>query len=347
LDFRGTDLDMVGMRPLSFFGGYEGAWFQTLMGGRGMVTRKAGWAAGVVAAALVLCGGARAYADDVYVGNWSDGKIVKITPDGAGSVFASGIRNLEGMAFDGAGNLYASQVNGNAIDKITPGGVVSTFASTSQPDILAFDRANNLYVGHASSIEKITPGGASSTFATGLYFPMGLAFDSEGNLYAANEGNNTIAKITPEGGVSTFVGTGLNNIRGLACDSANNLYVANIGDNTIRMFTPGGVGSVFASTGLNVPEQLAFDHAGNLYVANYGNNTIEKFTPGGVGSAFASGGLLNYPTGIAITPEPATLGLVAAGLAAMIIRRKKQAMPGCKACKNVYENRLGRVVSQN
>ena len=271
-----------------------------------MVTRKAGWAAGVVAAALVLCGGARAYADDVYVGNWSDGKIVKITPDGAGSVFASGIRNLEGMAFDGAGNLYASQVNGNAIDKITPGGVVSTFASTSQPDILAFDRANNLYVGHASSIEKITPGGASSTFATGLYFPMGLAFDSEGNLYAANEGNNTIAKITPEGGVSTFVGTGLNNIRGLACDSANNLYVANIGDNTIRMFTPGGVGSVFASTGLN-----------------------------------------NYPTGIAITPEPATLGLVAAGLAAMIIRRKKQAMPGCKACKNVYENRLGRVVSQN
>ena len=50
----------------------------------------------------------------------------------------------------------------------------------------------------ANTIEKFTPGGVGSVFATtGLNGPIGLAFDSAGNLYAANASNNTIEKFTP------------------------------------------------------------------------------------------------------------------------------------------------------
>ena len=88
--------------------------------------------------------------------------------------------------------------------------------------------------------------------------PIGLAFDSAGNLYAANYGANTIEKFTPGGVGSVFANTGLNSPIGLAFDSAGNLYAANYGANTIEKFTPGGVGSVFASSGLSNPTFLAF-----------------------------------------------------------------------------------------
>ena len=56
----------------------------------------------------------------------------------------------------------------------------------------------------------MTPAGAVSTFvSSGLDQPDGLAFDAAGNLYVANDSNNTISKVTPAGAVSTFVSSGL------------------------------------------------------------------------------------------------------------------------------------------
>src|SRR5512135_3305423 len=69
-------------------------------------------------------------------------------------------------------------------------------------------------------------------FASGLSSPQGLAFDASGNLFAANSGNNTIAKITSGGTVSPFA-SGLSSPQGLAFDASGNLYVANNGDSTI------------------------------------------------------------------------------------------------------------------
>ena len=168
-------------------------------------------------------------AGNLYVAVWTSQSIVKYTPGGVGSVFATGLQGLESLAFDRAGNLYVGTLWNNSIMKFTPGGVGSVFASSgiNEPDGLAFDSSGNLYVanGRGNTIEKFTPGGVGSVFATGLNYPYGLAFDKAGSLSVSNYqgpyyGGPAIQKFTPEGVGSVFATAGLADPAGIAFDSA-------------------------------------------------------------------------------------------------------------------------------
>jgi DNA-binding beta-propeller fold protein YncE len=129
--------------------------------------------------------------------------------------------------------------------------------------------------------------------------PIGLAFDSNGNLYAANYSGETIAKFTPGGAGSTFENGYLDLSFGLAIDTANNVYVANSYDEqNISKITPAGDLTFFATTGVGSAVGLAFAHNGNLYSADAGGNTVEKWTSADTGTTFASTGL-DVPYGIA------------------------------------------------
>lgn len=135
--------------------------------------------------------------------------------------------------------------------------------------------------------------------AGGLQQPTGLAFDSGGNLYVANQGANTIIKFAPNGSSSLFATSGLNQPYGLAFDVDGNLYAANAGSSTIQKFAPNGTSTLFANTGLVTPIGIAFDGSGNLYAVNLGNSTIQKFAPNGTGTRFNQGLSLASPLGIA------------------------------------------------
>ena len=191
--------------------------------------------------------------------------------------------------------------NGRPLSKLKAsiaGGLVAALAmSISATPARAF--TGYLYASTASTIERFTPAGVRSTFVTGLNVPTGLAFDTNGNLYAAIAGDGTIQKFTPNG-VGSTLATGLNSPFGLAIDANGNLYAAD-GDNTIQKVTPGGVVSTFASTGVNDPYGLTFDASGNLYVANNGDSSIVKFTPDGVGTTFRKSHV-NGLFGLAIDP---------------------------------------------
>ena len=159
--------------------------------------------------------------------------------------------------------------------------------------------ADTIYVStfNDNTIYKIDSSGNVSVFATassGLNYPLGLAFDNSGNLYAANDGNNTIEEFNSSGTGSVFATSGLNAPTGLAFDASGNLYVANYDNNTIEEFNSSGTGSVFATatSGVDHPYGLAFDSKGNLYVANAGNETIEEFGASGTGSVFATSGVI-------------------------------------------------------
>ena len=237
---------------------------------------------------------------NLYVGNAVGGTVTKITPGGVAAPFLSGygLTSVCAIAVDANNNIYVANTSAigggpDEILKVTPAGVVTTFATSSQglssPNAMAFDANGNLYVANltAANVLKFTPGGTVSTLvpsSIGFTSPVGLTCDSAGNLYVTTfyEGTNMLVKVTPTGVVTPLV-VGLRSIAGVAIDSRGTLYLADYASNTISSVTPGGVVSVLvgAAQGLSTPNSsMAFDSAGNLYVGNTGNNTVTKMTLG-------------------------------------------------------------------
>src|SRR5665213_1308555 len=201
--------------------------------------------------------------------------------------------NPKGVVSDTTGNIYVADSTRDFIRKVSPAGVVTTFAG-------------------AAAIQGAADGPAASAQ---FNQPGGVAIDTAGNIFVADTGNDTIRKITVAGQVSTIAGTPgtpgatngtggaalFNEPEGITTDSAGNVYVADTGNSTIRKITPAGVVSTVAGTPgvqgaqdgigsaaqFNSPESLTVDATGNLYVADTFNNTIRRITPTGTVTTFA------------------------------------------------------------
>ena len=187
--------------------------------------------------------------------------IYKIDPDGTVHTFVnSGLNRPFGIVFDPTGNLFVANEGGGTISKITPQGVVTTFATgLNIPIGLTRDNAGNLYAATSGTVTKIDPLGNLSTYATvPSFFAWGLAFNSAGDLFVsdgATNGTGSVARITPLGAVSTFA-SGFNQPEGLTFDAADNLYVANSVDNRVQVVSPGGSVSLYSN--VSSPTNVAF-----------------------------------------------------------------------------------------
>ena len=210
--------------------------------------------------------------------------------DGTGS--AARFEDPLGLAVDGSGNVYVTELFRDAIRKITPDGIVTTIA------------------GVEFSPSRTDGTGTSAGFSG----PYGLAADQNGNVYVADTGNGSIRVITPGGIVATLAGpsfgpgyedgTGaqaeFQGPKGVAVDGARNVCIADSENAVIRKIAPGGVVTTFAGTAgamgtadgtgaaarFNVPVGIAVDGSGIIYVADY-NGTIRKITPSGMVTTLA------------------------------------------------------------
>lgn len=180
------------------------------------------------------------------------------------------------------GDLYVADLTGT-IQAITPGGVVSTFATLTEPYGVVFDSFGDLYVADISTddIYEFTPGGAESTYATGFSSPTSLAVDSLNDLYVVENGNGQIIEIKPGNVESTFA-TGIGGVMG-AVDATNNVYVLNSAKTAVLKISPGGTQTTFIS-GLTSTDNIsgfAFDASGNFYLSDAVMGSITEYTASG------------------------------------------------------------------
>jgi uncharacterized protein (TIGR03437 family) len=261
---------------------------------------------------------------------------VGFSGDGGPATSAS-LNGIVGVAVDPAGNLYIVDTNNNRIRKVSNGtittvagngvsgfsgdGGLATSASLSSPTGAAIDLAGNLYIADGSNrIRKISPGGTIMTVAgngnlgfsgdggiatsASLGAPTGVAVDSAGNLYIADNFNERIRKVS-NGVITTVAGSGvpgysgdggpatsasLNLPYGVTVDSADNFFITESNNSRIRRVSGGtittvagnghqgfaGDGGPATSASLNFPYGVAVDSAGNLYIADSGNNRIRE-----------------------------------------------------------------------
>lgn len=204
--------------------------------------------------------------------------------DGVGT--AAQFNNPSGIAADAAGNLYVADAFNSLIRRISPAGVVTTYAGIR---------------GQRSLVNGPT---ANASFID----PMALALDVPGNVYVADgyfsppepntiAGRSIIRKITPQGMVSSLAGgfipetaedvdgTGaaarFSGISGMAADVQGNLYV---GDGRIRRITPDGVVSTYlarATGRLNSAGGMTIDASRTLYFADQGDHVVRALDAAG------------------------------------------------------------------
>jgi sugar lactone lactonase YvrE len=197
--------------------------------------------------------------------------IVRVSPDGRGTPFVTGILNATGLAFSPDGDLFVtSRAEGN--------------------------------------VYRIDDAGEPTVYAEGMGVATGAAFDADGNLFVGDR-SGTIFKINPERQIFVYA-TLEPSIAAyhLALDAAGTLYVTgptlSSNDAIWAIDTHGEARPWFR--GIGRPQGLALDRDGNVYLSAclHGQRGLVRITPHGQATLVLSGanlvGLAFSPLGTAI-----------------------------------------------
>jgi sugar lactone lactonase YvrE len=186
-----------------------------------------------------------------------------------------------GVAVDLNGIVYVADSGNHRIRMISPSGIVTTLAGSSQGFLDGF--------------------GTAAQFSG----PYGVAVDLNGTIYVADTFNNRIRMISSSGNVTTLAGSSegssdgvgtaaqFKRPSGVAVNSNGTIYVADFADYKIRKISSSGNVTTLAGSSegssdgvgtaakFRVPFGVAVDSNGIVYVADSGNHRIRMISPSG------------------------------------------------------------------
>ena len=276
----------------------------------------------------------------------ADGGLVYTNDDGPAT--DATLSNPDGIVVDSQGDIFIADENFNVIREVTAntgdmttiagngiGGYSgdhgpATDAELNHPAGLALDGSGDLFIADAGNnvireldlktgmITTVAGDGTAGSSGDGglatdaeLNNPTGVAVDSSGNIYIADQFNNEIREVdAATHDISTIGGDGtygfggdngpatsaeLADPSGVALDGSGYLYIADAGNDVIRevdlsagviatvagtpgMNSYGGDGGSPTAAELNTPAAVAVDSSGNLYIADTDNNVIREVT---------------------------------------------------------------------
>jgi sugar lactone lactonase YvrE len=197
--------------------------------------------------------------------------VVRVSPDGRGTPFVTGILNATGLAFNPEGDLFVtSRAEGN--------------------------------------VYRIDGAGESTLYAEGMGVATGAVFDAQGNLFVGDR-SGTIFKIDPQRKIFVYA-TMEPSVAAyhLAVDQAGTLYVTGptlSSNDTIWAIDTHGESRPWYR-GLGRPQGLALAKSGDVYVTAclHGRRGLVRVTPGGEAMLVVAG--INL-VGVAFSPLGTTV----------------------------------------
>ena len=242
-------------------------------------------------------------AGNLFIASQDNKTIYKRAPDGTMAVYASGLTTLRNMTVSPTGEVYITEtLGGTSIHRVNPDGTLTTFAAGSGAGEIIFDASGTLIYTAGLKVYTHDLGTDTSTEFADLTAAAvagginGLAFDAAGNLYGSLNFTNKVVEIGFDGTVADFITANLDRPSGILFEDSGTVLVTNfVVSGDVNRYTADGTFIETLISGLRQPKSVIT----------------------------AQGGPVVTPEPPLPVPEPATLLILGAGLAAGLRFRRK------------------------